>query len=255
MDIKYLKEVTDVLSAFMSDNGFSTEGQELGTYVGEFKTYKIAYTDDRKMFSVSVAPAESDSFTELSSWFFDESDHGAKDTACIGEDFLEAIAKDAGITVIKAADGSTKEIALPEKAALGTEPDIGAFTQKFLAMFPQYKETYKEMVAKYGDFLYVEFFKRYGVERMTTLMANEVANKKQLTKYWNMLGDMHYEGELVVGDVICSVILCGAFGKEPQKFDEAAEKYLADYPFLKSAGSVAVHDYKHNRKLRKLLEN
>lgn len=254
MNIQYLKEVCDVLSDVMKENGYSTDGQELGTFKGEFKTYKVAYTDDKKMFSVSVAPAESESFTEISSWFFDEADHGTKDTACIGEDFLEAICKDAGIAVVKAADGTTKEIALPEKAALGTEPGIEAFAQKFLAMFPQYKEPYKEMMAKYGEFMYVEFFKRYGIAKMNELMANEIANKKQLTKYWNMLGDMHYEGELVVSDVICAVILAGAFGKEPQKFDEAAEKYLADYPFLKSAGKTMVHDYKNNRKLRKMLE-
>ncbi len=254
MNIQYLKEVSDVLSGVMKENGYSAEGQELGTFKGEFKTYKIAYAEDKRMFSVSVAPAESESFTELSSWFFDEADHGAKDTVCIGEDFLEAVAKDAGITVVKTADGTAKEIALPEKAALGTEPGVEAFAQKFLAMFPQYKESYKEMMAKYGEFMYVEFFKRYGIAKMNELMSNEIANKKQLTKYWNMLGDMHYEGELVVADIICAVILAGAFGNQPQKFDEAAEKYLADYPFLKASGKAIVHDYKNNRKLRKMLE-
>ncbi len=254
MNIQFLKEVTDVLKDVLIENGYSTEGQELGTFVGEFKTYKVSYSDDRKMFSVGVAPADTESFTELSSWYFDESDHGAKDTACIGEDFLEAVAKDLGVTVVKAADGTTKEVALPEKAAVGTEPGIEAFAQKFLAMFPQYKEDYKAMVAKYGDFLYVEFFKRYGIAKMKELMADEDKNKKQLTKFWSMLGDMHYEGELIVGDVICSVILAGSFGNEPAVFDAAADKYLADYPFLKGAGRAAVHDYKRNKKLRNVLE-
>ena len=139
------------------------------------------------------------------------------------------------------------------KAAAGTEPGIEAFAQKFLAMFPQYKDSYKEMVAKYGDFLYVEFFKRYGVEKMQELMADETKNKRQLTKYWNMLGDMHYEGELVVGDLICVVILTGAFGKDPAKFDAAADKYLAEYPFLKASAKASVHDYKNNKKLRNIL--
>lgn len=254
MNIQYLKEVTDVLAEFMNENGFSSKGQELGCFKGEYKIYRVSYDEAKKTFAVEVCPVESENYTLLSTWFFDEADHGARDTACIGEDFLEAIAKDAGITVVKIADGTTKEIAMPEKAALGTEPGIEAFTQKFLAMFPQYKDAYKESVAKYGDFLYVNFYKKYGIEKMQELMADEAANKKQLTKYWNMLGDMHYEGELAVADVICSVIIAGSFGKEPQRFDEIADKYLADYPFLKASAKASVNDYKNNKKLRKIIE-
>ncbi len=253
MNVQFLKEVTDILAPVLTENGFATT-DITGVFKGEFKTYSVSYDEAKKLFVVSVTTAENDSATVLSTWYFDENDHGAKDTACIGEDFLEAVAKDAGIKVVKQSDGSVKEIALPEKAALGTEPGINAFTQKFLAMFPQYKETYKASVAKYGDFMYVNFYKQYGVEKMQELMANELANKKQLTKYWNMLGDMHYEGELIVADLICSVILAGAFGNQPQNFDAIADKYLADYPFLKASAKASVHDYKNNKKLRKVLE-
>ncbi len=253
MNVQFLKEVTDILAPVLTENGFATT-DITGVFKGEFKTYSVSYDEAKKLFVVSVTTAENDTATVLSTWYFDENDHGAKDTACIGEDFLEAVAKDAGIKVVKQSDGSVKEIALPEKAALGTEPGINAFTQKFLAMFPQYKETYKASVAKYGDFMYVNFYKQYGVEKMQELMANELANKKQLTKYWNMLGDMHYEGELIVADLICSVILAGAFGNQPQNFDAIADKYLADYPFLKAAAKASVHDYKNNKKLRKVLE-
>ncbi len=254
MNIQFLKEVSDVLKDVLIENGYSTEGQELGTFVGEFKTYKVSYSDDKKTFTVGVAPTDTESFTELSSWYFDESDHGPKDTLCIGEDFLEAVAKDLGVTVIKASDGTTKEVALPEKAAAGVEPAIDAFAQKFLALFPQYKEDYKEMVARYGDFLYIEFFKRYGIAKMKELMADEQKNKKQLTKYWTMLGDMHYEGELIVGDIICTVILAGTFGNDPAAYDAVAEKYLADYPFLKGSGRAAVYNYKRSKKLRAVIE-
>lgn len=254
MNIQYLKEVCDVLSGFLSENGFSPIESELGVFKGETKTFKIAYDEAKREFGVSVAPTDTENFTVLSTWFFDENDHGPKDTLCIGEDFLEAVAKELGVKVVKATDGTTKEIAMPEKATLGTEPGIEAFTQKFLAMFPQYKENYKDSVAKYGDFLYVDFYKHYGVEKMRELMADETKNKKALTKFWNMLGDMHYEGELAVADLICTVILAGAFGNEPEKYDAAAEKYLAEYPFLKASAKASVHDFKNNKKLRKVLE-
>ncbi len=254
MNIQYLKEITDVLADFMKENGYSAENEQLGTFKNETKTYKIKYDEEKKLYSVNVAATDSEDFKELSSWYFDEADHGSKDTMCIGEDFMETIAKDAGITAVKKADGTTKDVVMPEKAVIGTEPGIEAFTQKFLATFPQYKETYKAMVAKYGDFLYVEFYRQYGVEKLQELMANEAANKKQLTKYWKMLGDMHYEGELVVGDLICTVIIAGTFKGDVAAFDTAAEKYLADYPFLKSSGRASIADYKNNRKLRKLIE-
>ncbi len=253
MNIQFLKEVTDILAPVLKENGF-TACDELGVFKGEFKTYTISYDEAKKLFNIAVTPTDSESSTVLSTWYFDENDHGAKDTVCIGEDFLEAVAKDAGIKVVKQNDGTVKEITMPEKATAGSEPGIEAFTQKFLAMFPQYKETYKASVAKYGDFMYVNFYKQYGVGKMQELMADEAANKKVLTKYWNMLGDMHYEGELIVADLICSVILAGAFGKEPQRFDEAAEKYLAEYPFLKASAKASVYDYKNNKKLRKILE-
>ncbi|MBQ1183734.1 MAG: hypothetical protein IIX60_04735 [Clostridia bacterium] len=254
MNVQYLKEVAQVLFDFMKENGFDADSENIGVFKNEFKTYRISYDDNKKLFSVEVCPADTESYTTLSTWYFDEADHGPKDTECIGEDFLEAIAKDAGVKLIKKSDGTATEVAMPEKAAAGTEPGIEAFTQKFLAMFPQYKDAYKETVAKYGDFLYVNFYKKYGVEKMLELMSNEAGNKKQLTKYWNMLGDMHYEGELVVADLICSVILAGSFGKEPEKFDEIADKYLAEYPFLKASAKASVHDYKSNKKLRKVLE-
>jgi hypothetical protein len=258
MNIQYLKEVTEIITPFMNEHGFSSKGLNLGVYMGELKAYKVAYNEEKKEFSVSVSPIDSDgnadAYVPLSTWYFDENDHGAKDTVCIGEDFLSAIAADAGIKSVKTADGSVKEVALPEKAAIGTDPGVEAFAQKFLAMFPQYKDSYKDMVAKYGDFMYVEFFKRYGIEKMNELCSDETANKKQLAKYWSMLGDMHYNGEFIVGDIICAVILAGSFGNNPAKYDELAEKYLADYPFLKTAGKTSVQNYKHDKKLRKLIE-
>ncbi len=258
MNITYLKEVNNVISNFMKENGFNSNEQNLGTYINDVKSYKIDYNDSKKLFSISVSPVDSegnaDNYSVISTWYFDEESHGAKDTTVIGEDFLETIAKDAGIKVIKTAEGNTKEVALPEKAAVGTEPTVEALAQKFLALFPQYKDAYKNMVAKYGEFLYVEFFKRYGIEKMKELYENESANKRQIVKYWNMLGDMHYEGTTMVGDIICTVIIAGSFGNTPEKFDEASEKYLANYPFLKTAGAAAVKNYKNNKKLRKALE-
>lgn len=258
MNITYIKEVCTTMSAFMNEHGFSDKEQDTGIYKGESKIYKVAYDSENKKFSISSALLDVDGdameYSLLSSWFFDEDDHGANDTKCIAEDFISTVANDNGIKIVTTAEGNPSEVALPEKAEQGTDPGIEAFTQKFLAMFPQYKDSYKALVAKYGEFLYVEFFKTYAVEKMCELMENESGNKKALTKYWHMLGDMHYEGEQIVGDIICAVIIAGSFGNCPEKFTAAAEKYLADYPFLKTSGAAAITNYKTDKKLRNVLK-
>lgn len=254
MDIKYTTEIVKELTPFLAENGFVLDGT---SFKKDSRIFNVKYEDAKREFVLSAADVAEDGeagvFSVLSTWFFDEADHGANDTKCIAADFTEVIAASVGVKLPTASINAV-EIAMPEKNAAGTEPGIEAFTQKFLAMFPQYKDAYKEMLAKYGDFLYINFYKTYGVEKMKELLANEAANKKAIAKYFTMLGDMHYEGELILGDIICSVILAGTFGNDPAAFEDVAEKYLADYPFLKTAGRAAVKNYKSNKKLMAILE-
>lgn len=257
MDVNYINEVSGFIKDFMSEHGYVQSG-EPGCFKGEMKFYRVSYNDANQAFELSVSPVDSDgnpsSFTVISSWLFDENDHGARDTKCIADDFTESVAADSGIKIVRTAAG-TSEVALPSRAAQGTDPGMEAFAQKFLALFPQYKDDYKDSVAKYGSFLYVDFFKKYGVEKLRELTENETKNKKQLAKYWNMLGDMHYNGESIVGDVICAVIIAGSFRGDSDAFAAAAENYLGDYPFLKTAGAAAVRNYKKDKKLRAALKS
>lgn len=256
MDIKYIKEVTSAMHEFMTGHGFTAD-HENSMFKGEGKAYKVSYDEQKKVFSLAVLTIAEDgdegASKTLSTWYFDEQSHGNNDTLCVAEDFVHAVAKDNGIKIVSSVENGLQEIALPQKAEAGTEPNIEAFTQKFLAMFPQYKDTYRAMMAKYGSFLYVEFYKTYGIEKMKELMANESANKKQLQKYFKMLGEMHYEGDSNVADVICTVILAGSFYDDITAFDTAATKYLEDFPFLKAAARAAVVNFKKNKKLRNAL--
>ena len=181
MDIKYIVELNGLLSEFMNSHGFSSKDQDTGFYKSENKIYKVSYDEASKEFYIAVASIIADedsaSYKTISAWLFDEANHGPKDIALISEDFIAAVAKEEGIKISTGMVIDTESVALPEKAAEGEDPGIEAFTQKFLAMFPQYKDAYKESVAKYGDFLYVDFYKRYGIAKMKELMADEQANK------------------------------------------------------------------------------
>ena len=257
MDIKYIKELNSAVHEFFNSNGFSSQGLDTGFYKSEDKIYTISYEDDAKLFVLSSAAIITDSkdanYSTLSTWYFDEANHGAKDIQCIADDFIGTVAKMEGIRIISSGVTDTSNITLPEKKKDGDEPGIEAFAGKFLALFPQYKDAYKEMIATYGDFLYVEFFKTYAVEKLCELKADEAKNKKQLKKYFDMLGQMHYDGESIVGDVICSVIFAGAFKGNTAEYLELANVYLTDWQFLKSAGLAAVNNYRSDKKLRELL--
>lgn len=257
MDIKYIKEINAAVSEFFNSNGFSSEGQDTGFYKSEDKIYRISYNAEAKLFILSVASVIADdaeaNYSTLATWYFDEANHGAKDIQYIAEDFIGTVAKKEGIQIASSTAVDTSNIALPEKNKEGDEPGIEAFAGKFLALFPQYKDAYKEMIATYGDFLYVEFFKTYAVEKLCELKADENKNKKQLKKYFDMLGQMHYDGEAIVGDVICSVIFAGAFKGNATEYLQLANTYLADWQFLKTAGIAAVNNYKTDKKLRELL--
>ncbi len=253
MDIKYIKEVTSAMHDFMKAHNFVAD-HENSAFKGEGKVYKVSYDEQRKTFSIAVLSIGEDGdegeSKVISSWYFDQENHGNNDINCIADDFVSAVAKDNGIKLVSSSENGLQEIALPQKAEAGAEPNIEAFTQKFLAMFPQYKDSYRAMMAKYGSFLYVEFYKTYGIGKMKELIENEAGNKKQLQKYFKMLGEMHYEGDSNVADVICTVILAGSFYNDVAAFDAAATKYLEDFPFLKTAARAAVVNFKKNKKLR-----
>lgn len=257
MDIKYIKEIADFMSEFANEHQFTRELSDSLYFKNEFKCYKVEFIEAKSLFIISVAPIDAEGepseFNLLSSWYFNEADHGSKDTKCIADDFVSYIAADSGIKLVQN-NGDLSQIALPAKAEEGTEPGIQALAQKFLALFPQYKDVYKESVAKYGEFLYVDFFKRYGIEKMKEFLADEIKNKKQLKKYFDMLGDIHYNGDRVVGDVICAVIIAGSFEGNVAAYNTIADKYLEDYPFLKTSGAAAVKNYNSNKKLREALK-
>ena len=153
MDIKYTNEIISAMHDFLNENGFAIEE---ASFKKDSRVFSVEYNEPKKEFVLSAADISEDGekgvSAVLSTWFFDEADHGANDIACIANDFTELVAASIGVE-LKTASINSIEVAMPEKNLAGTEPGIEAFTQKFLAMFPQYKDAYKEMIAKYGDFL------------------------------------------------------------------------------------------------------
>lgn len=251
MDIKFFEELCNELNPFLSEQGFKLTENNL--FTSSQKNYKIDYNDSTSQFILSVAAAvdgdATGEYVELSSWYFDEQNHGVNDIKVIAEDFIGSISGDLGI--VKTKKVSTSDVAMPTKAVGGETPGIEAFTNKFLSSFPQYKDTYKAHVAKYGKFLPVEFYKVYGVEKCREVINSQ--NKKAIDKLFSMLSDMYVEADTVVGDLICAVIIAGTFKGNMAEFEALAEEYLADNIHLKQAGKAIIKEYNKNAKLKALL--
>lgn len=247
--VNELKEIITNMQSFLGEYGFKPVEDELGRFANDKKDFVIRYDNAKKLFTLNIADVTDNEIGEYktaSTWLFDDT-HRADDTATIAKDFEDVLFKSLGL-VRKKVNG-VEEVQLPTKTLAGQTPGIEGFTQKFLTIFPQYKDAYKENVAEYGEFLYVEFFKNYGVEKLEELIADPQKNKKQLSKYFDMLGKMFEDGDSTVASVITTVIMAGTFLDKPQEFENFKDQ-LAEHKELFNASKHSIQIASKNKKLR-----
>lgn len=254
MDNKFLNEILSALNEFLSSQGFVAEGETVGCFYNDKKSIKIFYDERNQQFVLQCADiAEGGSkgeYRNLSNWLFDDS-HGSRDTAIIAEDFNLCLSEEMGI--IKPKVKKSGDVALPSKAEVGATPGIEAFTQKFLALFPQYKDEYRDHVAKYGEYLYLDFLKNTAAVKLRELATDKSANKKQLVKYFDMLGEMYTDGDKTVSNVIVGVIIAGAFKDDIALFESCYE-FMDECTYIKNAGKHILEIVRHNKKFAEALQ-
>jgi len=254
MDNKFLAEILSLLNEFLSLQGFVAEGNTVGYFKNDKKSIKIFYDEGKSQFVLQCADFSEDSvkgeYHIISSWLFDES-HSSKDTTIIAEDFTLCLSEELGI--VKSKVKKSGKVALPSKAELGETPGIEAFTQKFLALFPQYKDEYKNHVALYGEFLYLDFLKKTAVVKLHELAMDKSANKKQLAKYFIMLGEMYTDGDKTVSNVIVGVVIAGAF-KDDLSLFESCYEFMDECPYIKNAGRHILALARNNKNFAEALQ-
>lgn len=249
--VKNLKQIIDLMGGFTVEHGFKPVENEIGHFKNETKDFLIEFNAGKRVFTLKIADikdGETDDYTVASTWLYDDN-HRDDDIKTIAKDFEEVLFKNMGL-VRKKVNG-IEEVQMPEKTITGQTPNIMGFTQKFLAYFPQYRDEYKQNVATYGEFLYLEFYKKAGVEKLAELSADVKNNKKALTKYINLLGDMFEDGDSNVGAVITSVIIAGAFIGKIAEY-EALKEMFDNHKELYNAGRHSIMLATSNKKVRSL---
>ena len=213
-----------------------SEADGVYSFTGDQKALRVSYNESAKLFELHAydlidgkLPDES---RVISSWLFDDA-HGIRDARSIAADFAETARGEFGVKPQK----TKREVALPGKGTPGSAPDPSALAQKFLALFPAYKDTYKAHVEKYGEFLYEDFFSACAAPKLRELLAAN--SKKQLEKYIAMLEEVYVAGNLEVSGLITLTIIAGAVGTD-NKLWETLGVYLEDKQYLKTAANAMI---------------
>lgn len=242
---KYYENILAGLKDFFSSQGLTASPDAPEIYLNDKKAVRIDYDDQRHLFLLKAADIEEGQpveFRQLSSYLFDDS-HGPNDAKAVAYDFEESLQKEFGVKKGRAAGSSQAE--LPSKAVKGETPNVEALANRFLTLFPQFKDAYKEHVAEYGELLYGEFFLKTAAPHLRTLAEDK--NKKALAKYFAMLEELYAEGDKNVAGTITYVIIGGAFGPDLALYDSMKD-YMADCKYLRPAGRAMVEYLKTHKK-------
>ncbi len=90
--------------------------------------------------------------------------------------------------------------------------DLVTLGSRFVQIYPELKEYYKQNIEKYGEFLADEFFTQYGNAKFReTVKANDPV---QMRKLFNMLNEVYNDGTNQVQSVIVVTILGSLYDDE-----------------------------------------
>lgn len=243
MDKKYFDAVLSEMQVLLDGQKFSETN---GVYKNDQKAVKIEYNEDSKQFVLLIAnvtDGEVGEFTAASSWLFDET-QTERDATAVGVDFADTLREQLGVK--KARTTANVDLPVADKSDTAT---ISALTQKLLAVFPQFKDTYKESVAAHNKFLYLNFYAANFVPAVKQLM--ETGTKKQIKKLFDLLSEIYVSGNGETTDMIVALICAAIYGDD--KKTENAYEQLGENQHLKIAVSQFSAILSKNKKLQAAL--
>lgn len=226
------KIIIDGIFEAVKEKGFKKEKFEKGEYLTDGKrAFMIDYDDEKQLISLKTAfleEGEGVDWKELSSWLMGE-DASDKDKLSIKNDFVDTIHEQLGI---KAGITGIKKIEMPSKKKKADSIDMESFSARFLAIFTEHKDAYKQNIIKYNEFLYDDFFKNYGVKELQNVL--EEGNKRHISKYFELLNTAYINGEQNVSATVIYTIFCGTlFSDKP--YEKEIFNQLEKYPYLLTA--------------------
>jgi len=247
LDNRYYENVISEMKPFIEEQGFVAD--DGGIFTNEKKAFEVIYDEARQMYILSVADIlEDNSYTEykeLNSWLFDDS-QTAKDATAVGIDFVNSLRKELGIKSKRQVLGD--DIALPAANKSGAM-NITGFAKKMLDVFPALKDEYKNHIAQYGNFLYLNFFGEYLVPCLKKLF--DEGNKKQIKKVYDVFEDAYVKGDKETVNVLVAVLCAAAYNDK--KADSNIRLMLEEDKHFLSSFDGLLPVFSKNKKLMKAL--
>lgn len=229
------------MEPLLSEQGF--KAGENGEFSNDTKKVLVAYDEEKQMYRFSIADIDGD-YKEISAWLFDDSQN-AKDASSVGIDFAATLRKELGITAKRVGNNN---IELPSASKSGNMTVTG-FAKKMLDVYPTMKEEYKEHIAVYGNFLYINFFGESLVPNLKNTFEN--GSKKQIKKLYDVFEDAYLKGDKDTVNILVAV-LCAAAYKNENITAAIREMLEVDKHFLASFDNLLPIFHK-NKKLANAL--
>lgn len=221
MDNRYYDNVIAEMQGFLDENGFKAKDEG---FENETRKIAVKYDEEKQTYSLFVAEKNvDDEFGEMNAintWLFDDSQN-AKDAESVGIDFVSSLRKNMGIRLARGGAAGSVELPTANKSGNMT---VTGFTKKMLDVFPVLKDEYKEHVAVYGNFLYVNFFGEKLVPLVKDLLKE--GGKKPIKKLYDVFDDAYVKGDKDTVNIMVAILAAAAYNDE--KVDSAIKDMLAE---------------------------
>ena len=244
MENHYFDSVIAEMKPLFDEQGFSL--QEDGSYKNDKKSVKVEYDEKSLMYRLFMAEVTEEGvgeYTEVSSWLFDDTQN-AKDAESVGMDFSETVRGKIGAKLTRKTDAQVDLPAFSKDGAF----NVTAFTKKVLDVFPTLKDAYREHIAKYGNFLYLDFFGIYLVPELKKVYTEN--NKKAVKKTTEVFTNAYISGDKEAVNVVVAVLSAAATDEKVKANLFAA---LDGNDHLKKSVESFIPCVRKNSKLSKLL--
>ena len=235
----FYEKLIEKLLPFLSEQGFAKT--EDG-FEKEDKKVRAVYNQEKKLYELYLTEDGAEKL--LSAYLFDET-QTEKDIESVAIDFTDTLKKAFGI---KNERSRVENVALPDELG-GDKVGVGGLTQKLLAIFPQYKETYKAHVAQYGKLLMADFCHEYFIPSVKELVRS--GNKRQIKKFYDAMTDMFIAADKEAVTYIVSILSAAVYGEK--ELADNFKELTADCPSLYTQVLNFTNEMKHSKKLRSIL--
>ncbi len=240
LDTKFFDVIFNEMEPFLTEKNFIKKDD---CFVNEEKSIKVAYDDNRKMFTLSVAEIEQgelSDYREINAWLFDQN-YNEKDAVSVGMDFTISLRKEFGVKANRAVNSL---IDLPSASKNGAV-NVTSFAKKLLDVFPALKDEYKNHISVYGNFLYLSFYGEHLRPRLIRLF--EEGTKKQIKKLIDVIDDAFTKGDKDTVNTAVVLLVSAAYKNE--KITETIKTALADNTNLLGAFTSMLPEFSNNKKL------